>query len=228
MWRRNYGRYFDMLLFCPVDKKIELRIKSCSPKEINLEHLFFTMVENRTKELMVIAILLALVISVVNAAVFVYYPIGISAQWSKRPMYFAGGNNAGGTDLSGTITINLSEDDTSASITVHPSRRGTTRYKDVLRIVNGDTQAYYIGFSVDTAFDDSAITEATLIVRSVDGDLIGTVNLKSTGTMWTPWSLGVSEQLKVDLTFRISSDTSGSDSASLQLIYSPQSTESPP
>lgn len=187
------------------------------------------MVENRAKELIVIAILLALAISVVNAAVFVYYPIDISAQWSKRPIYFANGDNAGGSDLSGTVALSLSEDDTSASITVHPSRRGTTRYKDVLRIVNGDTQAYYIGFSVDTAFDDSAITEATLIVRNaMTGILIGTVDLKSTGTTWTPWSLGASEQLRVDLTFRISSGSSGSDSASIQLIYSPQSTESPP
>lgn len=187
------------------------------------------MVENRAKELIVIAILLALAMSVVNAAVFVYYPIGISAQWSKRPMYFAEGNNAGGTDLSGTITINLSEDDTSASITVHPSRRGTTHYKDVLRIVNDDAQAYYIGFSVDTAFDDAAIAEAELVVRdATTGALVGTVNLRSTGTTWSPWSLGAGGQLRVDLRFRVSSGNSGSDSASIQLIYSPQSTESPP
>ncbi|MEM2088717.1 MAG: hypothetical protein QXF52_08655 [Thermoproteota archaeon] len=187
-------------------------------------------VKNHTKEFVVLTILLALAVSVVNAAVFVYYPISITAQWGPRPVYFAEGTNAGGTDLGAgnTITVSLSEEDTSASITVHPSRRGTTRYKDVLRIVNSDTQAYYIGFTVDTAFDDSAISVAQLIVRTTGGALVGTVDLTSTGTTWVPWTLDASSQLRVDLRFTISSGSSGSDSASITLVYSPQNSESPP
>lgn len=186
---------------------------------------------NRTKELLIIAILLALAVSVVNAAVFVYYPIDISAQWSERPLYFSTtGTNAGGSDLGAgnTITVNLGDDYTSASITVHPSRRGTTRYRDIMRIVNNDTQAYYLGFSVDTNFDDSDVDAAELVLRTTAGGLIGTVNLKSTGTTWVPWTIGASGQLRVDLVFKISSSGSGSDAASIQLIYSPQSSESPP
>jgi hypothetical protein len=187
-------------------------------------------IKNHTKELVVLTILLAVAVSVVNAAVFVYYPISITAQWGPRPVYFAGGTNAGGTDLGAgnTITVSLSEEDTSASITVNPSRRGTTRYKDVLRIVNSDTQAYWIGFTVDTAFDDVAIGTAELIVRTTGGALVGTIDLTSTGTTWVPWQLSASSQLRVDLRFTISSGSPGSDSASITLVYSPQNSESPP
>ncbi|MGQ9479624.1 MAG: hypothetical protein ACUVQ0_06415, partial [Thermoproteota archaeon] len=173
-------------------------------------------IKNHTKELVTLTILLALAVSVVNAAVFVYYPISITAQWGPRPVHFSSGTNAGGKDLGSgnTITVSLDDGDTSASITVHPSGRGTTRYKDVLRIVNDDTQAYYIGFTVDTAFRDTAISQAELIVRTTGGALIGTVDLTSTGTTWTPWTLGASSQLRVDLRFTISSGSSGSDSAS--------------
>ncbi|MGC8831953.1 MAG: hypothetical protein ACP5PQ_05180 [Thermoproteota archaeon] len=187
-------------------------------------------IKNHTKELIVLTILLALAVSVVNAAVFVYYPISITAQYGPRPVYFDEGTNAGRSDVGAgnTITVSLSDDDTYASITVNPSRRGTTRYKDVLRIVNNDTQAYYIGFTVDTAFDDSAITNAELIVRTTGGAMVGTVDLKSSGTTWVPWLLSAKDQLRIDLRFTISSRSSGSDSASITLVYSPQSSESPP
>ncbi len=166
----------------------------------------------------------------VNAAVFVYYPISITAQWGPRPVRFAGGSNAGGTDLGSgnTITVSLSDEDTSASITVNPSRRGTTRYTDILRIVNDDAQAYYVGFTVETAFDDSAVNVAQLTVCTTGGAPLGTVDLKTTGTTWVPWTLSASSQLRVDLRFTISSGSSGSDTASITLVYSPQSSESPP
>lgn len=175
-------------------------------------------------------ILLALVISVVNAAVFVYYPINITAVWTLRPIRFEEGTNAGGPDLGpgNTITVTLTEEKTSAAIKVHPSRRGTTYYKDVLRIVNGDARAYFIGFVVIDPFVDTAVVEAQLIVRTLGGVLIGTVNLKATGTTWVPWELGAGDQFRIDLRFIVSSATPGSEEALINLVYSPQSIEPPP
>jgi len=195
-------------------------------------------VKSHAKELLVLTILLAIAVSVVNAAVFVYYPVGISANWAPPSVYFSGGTNANQTDLgagntisvilSGGYTIASGKGYTSASLTVHPSSYGTTYYKDVLRINNGGTQAYYIGFIVNTAFSNTAISAAELIIKTTSGSTVGTVDLKSTGTTWIPWSLSSSSQLVVDLEFTISSSSSGSDSASISLVYSPQSGELPP
>jgi hypothetical protein len=189
-------------------------------------------IRNHTKELIVLTILLAVAVSVVNAAVFVYYPISITAGWIQPPIRFLGkpyATNAGGTDLGAgnTITVSLSEENTTATLIVHPCRRQRTYYKDILRIFNGDSKAYYIGFNVTQRFGN-AISEAELIVRTTGGDLVGTIDLKSTGTKWVPWQLSASSQLRVDLRFTISSGSSGSDGASITLVYSPQNLESPP
>jgi hypothetical protein len=172
----------------------------------------------------------ALLASLLNIALFLCYTMEITDSLSQRLLYlYVTGTNTGVRNLS-DAEVNLSEESNTVIITLHPYRRGTTCYKDVLRISNRDTKkTYYIGFSVDTAFDDAAIAEAELVVRdATTGALVGTVNLRSTGTTWSPWSLGAGGQLRVDLRFRVSSDASGSDSASIQLIYSPQSAESPP
>jgi len=196
-------------------------------------------VKSHAKEFLVLTILLAIAVSVVNAAVFVYYPVGISANWAPPSVYFSGGTNANQTDLGAGNTISVILSDgyttasgkcyTSASLTVHPSSYGTTYYKDVLRINNGGNQAYYIGFIVNTAFTNTTISTARLILKTTDGSTtVGTVDLKSTGTTWKRWLLNSNSQLVVDLEFTISSSSSGSDSASISLVYSPQSTESPP
>ncbi|MGQ9691844.1 MAG: hypothetical protein ACUVQY_11445 [Thermoproteota archaeon] len=188
-------------------------------------------VKNHTKELITLTILFALTLSVVNAAVFVYYPIDITAQWGPRPVYFEKGTNADQPDLSEKekIEVRLSDDNTSASITVHPSRMGMTYYKDVLRIVNGDgDRAYYIGFTVNTAFTNDSISKAYLIVKNpINDELIGRVDLRSTETTWEPWTLGTNSQLRVDLMFVISSSGKGSDKARIYLVYSP-TYEKPP
>jgi len=195
-------------------------------------------VKSHAKELLVLTILLAIAVSVVNAAVFVYYPIDISAGWQNIEVYFTTdyrGNNAGKADLGSQniIIVKLDRKDppangTSAYIEVHPCRMQTTYYRDIMRIANNGSQAYYIGFIVKTPFSDNAISVAELIIKDTSGKTVGTVNLKSTGTTWTLEKLNSNSQFVVDLEFTISSSSSGSDSASISLVYSPQSGESPP
>lgn len=170
-----------------------------------------------------LAILIAVAVSAVNAAVFVYYPMDIAASWSKRPIYFYTDQttNAGGPDLSGTITVTLSEDGTDADITVHPSRRGTTLYHNIMKIKNEDTQPYNLWIKVNKAFDDSSISEAVLIVGSTQIDLRET-DVTSIG------SINQGDELSVSLRLKISSPDEGSDDASIELVYSPQSAETPP
>jgi len=179
-------------------------------------------IRNHTKELVVLTILLAVAVSVVNAAVFVYQPLSITAKWNGPLVRFDGGTNAGNDDLGGeTIEVTISSDGTEASITVHPCRRGRTYYKDILRVVNDRDEAVYVGFSVDTPFDDSAIIVAQLIVKNATtGVTIDTIDLKAGGTTWVPWTLGSGNELRIDLRFEINSDEIGSDDASLSLIYS--------
>ncbi|MEM2931069.1 MAG: hypothetical protein QW797_09465 [Thermoproteota archaeon] len=177
---------------------------------------------SNTRGIIMLAILIAVAVSAVNAAVFVYYPMDIAATWSKRPIYFDTTNtNAGGPDLTGIITVTLSEEGTDADITVHPSRRGTTLYHNIMKIKNGDTQIYYLWIKVNTAFDDSSISEARLIVGSTQ------IDLKQTG-LTSIGSINQGGELSVSLRLRISSPDPGSDDASIELVYSPQSTETPP
>jgi len=132
------------------------------------------------------------------------------------------GTDANKTDLASTMVVSLSDRGTSALVNVHPSRRGVTRYKDIVRIMNVDNyQQYYIGFIVNKAFDNNALDAAELIIRDVStGSLIGTVDLKKSGATYVPWVISPGGQLRVDLEFKVSSNSSGTDSASIQLIYS--------
>jgi len=195
-------------------------------------------VKSHAKELLVLTILLAIAVSLVNAAVFVYYPIDISAKWQNIEVYFTtgySGTNAGGADLGSQniIIVRLDGNNppatgTSAYIEVHPCRMQTTYYHDIMRIANNGSQAYYIGFIVNEAFSNDYISVAELIIKDTRGSTVGTVDLKSTRTTWIPWQLSSSSQFVVDLKFTISSSSSGSASASISLVYSPQNTESPP
>ncbi|MEM3713247.1 MAG: hypothetical protein QXR97_06905 [Thermoproteota archaeon] len=186
-------------------------------------------IKNHSKELIVLTILLAVAVSVVNAAVFVYYPMEISATWVRYPIKFEAGSNAGKADIDGTITVSLDDGGTTATITVHPSRRGTTRYKDILRIVNNGTQAYYVGFAnITDTFDAPISTAKLLLYNATNNNYIGEVDLMSTG--WQGWkgSLNTGQSIRVDLLLKISAGSTGSDTAKLSLVYSPQSNESPP
>jgi len=180
-------------------------------------------IRNHSKELIVLTILLAVAVSVVNASVFVYYPIDITANWVQPKVYFAEGSNAGGDDLRGQkITVNLGDDGASVSITVHPCRRQTTYYENVTIIVNDDTQAYNVWIRVKTPFGNN-VTSAQLIIEETNQAL----DLKGNNEIG-PITLNKDKLLSLSLKFEISrSDEASAGTAVLDLIYSPTS-KTPP
>jgi hypothetical protein len=177
----------------------------------------------------------AALVSIVNASVFVYYPITVELQPTQPPIIFSEGRNAGGRDLYGnTIGVSMGNANTSLTITVHPTYQ-TNYYKNLTVINNVDSNSYYVAIRVNTAFSNSKIISAKLLIFDSSGTNIAVVDLLTTGT--TSWlgPLSAGGKWFVDINITIS-ETGGSpgsapftsDSASLQLIYSPQNVESAP
>ncbi|MGB9895407.1 MAG: hypothetical protein ACPLN2_05825 [Thermoproteota archaeon] len=180
-------------------------------------------------------VLVALALAVVNASVFTYYPLSITLTPQKPPLIFKYGSNTKKPDLYGeTITADIGPANTSLSLTVHPTYQ-KTYYKDIAEIKNQDSSnSYYVAIRVNTPF--SGPTEAELLVFSGSTN-VAAVDLLSTGT--TAWlgpipANGVwSIDLKVVILEKTGDSSSSAPSisqptASVQLIYSPQNTESPP
>jgi len=92
-----------------------------------------------------IALLIAVVISIAFASVFVYYPMAVTLQPVQPPVYFETGSNAGANDLGNgnTISVSIGSNGGSLNITVHPTYQ-TTVYKSVAKIVNSDSKAYNV------------------------------------------------------------------------------------
>ncbi|MGC8577958.1 MAG: hypothetical protein ACP5M7_08230 [Thermoproteota archaeon] len=179
-------------------------------------------------------VLVALALAVVNASVFTYYPINITLAPQQPPLIFQPGSNTGKPDLYGTtITATLGDASTSLTLTVHPTYQ-TTYYKDIAEVKNQDpSKSYYVAIRVNTPF--TGPTEAKLLVFSGSTN-VAAVDLLSTGT--TAWlgPIPANGVWSIDLKVVIP-ETGGSSSsapsisqptASVQLIYSPQNTESPP
>jgi len=184
---------------------------------------------------LLLAFVIAASISVVNAALFVYYEVRIYAQGQIPPVIFAPGKSANGTDLWGyPILVSFDSTNTSLTITVHPTYR-THFYKNITLIVNRDSNIYYLAFNVTKAFTESKIAEAKLIIRDVNKNKIAEINLKATGLQ--EWSIELSGggKLTIDLYLKINPGSGNnfnnppfsSDNAELQLIYSPQNAEHP-
>ncbi|ADM28126.1 hypothetical protein Igag_1322 [Ignisphaera aggregans DSM 17230] len=189
-----------------------------------------------------ILIALAVALAVANASVFVYYQLNLTLTASQPAVYFVAGNNAGQPDVmygaGNTIDVTIDSAGAQAWITVHPTYQ-KTYYKDVLRIVNQDSQAYTVWLIIDDAINVGVnLTSAKLYVKDVNGNPVNTVDLSQTTS--TPIQIGqISGRAtwRIDLEFQITgygakgspsqapklSDTS----ASLRLVYSPSS-ETPP
>jgi len=92
-----------------------------------------------------IALLIAVVISIAFASVFVYYPMAVTLQPVQPPVYFATGTNSDQDDLgSGNkISVSIGSNAMSLNITVHPTYQ-TAVYKSVAKIVNSDSKAYNV------------------------------------------------------------------------------------
>jgi hypothetical protein len=189
------------------------------------------------KRKILILLSLTVLLAIVNAAVFTYYPTNLSLSPVKPPIVFSNGKNAGQPDLSGTNTIGVTigSANTSLTITLHPTYQ-YNYYKNITIIKNQDTKAYYIAIRVNTPLSNAKLLNATLHIYDITGTTIKNVDLKATGT--TAWlgPLNSGSKWFIDIILRISETTGdspstapfASDSASLQLIYSPQSAEQAP
>ena len=181
---------------------------------------------------------LALALALVNAAVFVYYPMSIGLSPQKPPVYFDLGSNANQKDLWGnTITVSLSEANTNLAVQVNPTYQDNY-YKNITVIKSQDTSnTYYILFDVTDAITDTNVTTAELIVSDSSGAPIATIDLKSTGVQPSSWiTVNPGETLTISLELTITPDSGvtystspslADGSATVKLIYSPQNSESP-
>jgi hypothetical protein len=106
-------------------------------------------------------------------------------------------------------------------------------YKDVARINNTDTNAYYIMLKVTSPLTNSKITSAKLYLYEGTTKKLE-INLLVTGS--TSWvSMNGKAEWRIDVEIEISESGGSyntppftSDSVTLNLIYSTQGTESPP
>uniref|UniRef100_A0A7J3Z8P7 Uncharacterized protein n=1 Tax=Ignisphaera aggregans TaxID=334771 RepID=A0A7J3Z8P7_9CREN len=146
--------------------------------------------------LLVTALVVAIVMSIAFAAVFSYYPVSIAIAPTSPPVRFVTGSNANQPDLGpgNTIEVSIGSNETSASLTIHPTYQ-VTYYKNVTLIVNGDTKAYSIYLRVASAASLPPGATAYIYVyskgasRSLSGyptpapsGYVAAVNLASTGT----------------------------------------------
>ena len=189
--------------------------------------------EKRKKLLTIV--LIALALAVVNASVFTYYPVNITLEPQQPPLIFKYGSNTKKSDLWGTtITADIGAANTSLALTVHPTYQ-TTYYKDIARIKNQDSNSYYVAIKVNTPF--TGPSEAKLLIYSGSTN-VAIVDLLTTGTTTWLGPISAGSEWRMDLNITIPEPQTGSYSssaptisqpkASIQLIYSPQSTETSP
>jgi len=103
-----------------------------------------------------IALLIAVVISIAFASVFVYYPMEVTLEPKSPPVYFDKGTNYNQDDLwSGNkISVLIGSNGGSLIVTVHPTYQ-TAVYKSVAKIVNRDSKAYDVYINVRTSITPS-------------------------------------------------------------------------
>jgi hypothetical protein len=175
------------------------------------------------------AMLPLLLLTIAYASVFVYYPMTITTTAVEPPVVFDEGSNANQADLgSNTIGVSISSQNTSITITLHPTYQNTL-YKNVSLIKNLDTKAYNVYIRVLTPLSLPSSSSAVLQIRSLDGaTVIATVDLLSTGTT-SIGSLAAGDAWSMWVNYIIPEQSSPppTTSATLQLIYTPSS-ESPP
>ncbi|MEM3712598.1 MAG: hypothetical protein QXR97_03565 [Thermoproteota archaeon] len=172
-------------------------------------------IRKNVEGLITITVLVSLAISIVNAFAFVYYPMVVGFE-EGHTLLFKKGTNAGMPDLEGVIMIDF-EKNKGISVVVHPSKRGVTYYKDLIRIVNVNTYACNITFIVDDVFQDP-VKEAQLILIDVATSLvIRVIDLKKEGGLYKSILLDAGREARIDLRLAISSSAEGSDTALVQI-----------
>jgi len=176
---------------------------------------------------------LAITLAIVNASVFVYYPITVNLVPAAPPIIFVEGSNANTADLRNyNIKVSITEANTNLTITVHPTYQ-TTYYKNISEIKNLDSNAYHVYIKVVDTMSGGNLTSAYLIINK-SGTLVS-VDLKNTGLTYigqlssnSKWSVN----LKIELT-KFGAATYDrppkvdDPTAKIQLIYS-KTNETPP
>lgn len=184
---------------------------------------------DRDFKILVPLMAMAMLVAIVNAAVFGYYPITLSVT-GVQPIQFEAGTNAGNPDLGdgNTIVVTLGPNLASADITLHPTYH-KTYYKNVLKVNNLDSvKSYYIGIKVNTALSGFTIAKMH-VYDSTHTTLIGSFDLTTTGAdyWYGPLSAGSNYIIDFEFVYPEGSPLPSGVSASIELIFSPQNTEAP-
>ncbi|MFN3267718.1 MAG: hypothetical protein ACK416_00495, partial [Zestosphaera sp.] len=164
-----------------------------------------------TKRKLIALLAIAALVGIVNATVFVYYPINITVSPQEPPVIFQGGSNANKTDLWGEdIEVTIEDYGTKLTITVHPTMQ-KNYYYDIVKVANNDqNNAYYIKFRVLTPINDPRISKAYLIIGNQKIDLMSS-DLQPNN--WITLSAG--STLRVDLYLELTGYSGGSITASV-------------
>jgi len=178
---------------------------------------------------------LAITLAIVNASVFVYYPIKVSLSPVAPPIIFSEGSNANKDDLRGNnIEVSITEANTNLTITVHPTYQ-TTYYKNISVIRNLDiSNNYHVYIKVVDTMSRGNLTSAYLIINKSKNNLVS-VDLTSQKTEYigllnanSKWSVNLNIILTNFGTATYNQPPKvGDPTAEIQLIYS-KTDETPP
>ncbi len=177
----------------------------------------------------------AAVAAMVSASVFVVYPVSGTLSFTKPPIVLNAGSNAGQADLGSgnTITVTLGENQTSASITLHPTYE-TTYYYSVLYVNNTDnSSAYYVRFKLSTSSTLPSGEQITALIYNATGYLVGSVTINSTVTSnwnngWLTLAAGKGFRVDFKIVYPEGQPLPSTQSFTLSIVYSNQNTENPP
>lgn len=183
------------------------------------------MTKINTKRKIIALLAIATLISIVNASIFVYYPITLTISPQEPPVIFEKGSNANAKDLWGkTILVNIGDDNTKLTITVHPTLQ-RNYYYDIAKIHNKDSNTYFVKFRVISPINDERVTSAYLIINGIKINLLENNELQPES--WI--ELKGSEKLIVDLYVELAGYSGGDIEVSVDLIITTtQTVETPP
>ncbi len=189
---------------------------------------------------LVVPAVITVMLALVSASVFVYYPTTLNVSGVNPNVKFSLGSNAGGTDVDGgTITVTISGlNSTNASISIGPTNE-KTYYKDLLKIDNYATFQYYGWIKVNTPISNVGVVSATMYIIDVStNSIVATIDLTQIGLQpANPFVIPASpdgvtpSSLQIDIEIVIDSNTDATtvtDTANIEVVYSPQNIETPP
>jgi len=194
-----------------------------------------------------IALLIAVVISIAFAAVFVYYPMTVTVSAVNPPIMIGYGSNSNQYDLGhdNNIQVSVGSNNASLSITIHPTY-GVSYYKNISIITNmeptgGKAYNIYIRVVNPITLPTDSIAKLYIYSKGVSrslsdfptpspasGTYVNVVDLKTSGTTLIG-SLGAGQGYEIDLYIYIPEEASlpSTQTVQLYLIYTPSSEEPP-